>query len=137
MRITIKLADGSEQTLDVECIRTTVDGAPIELSLTGAPALLRIFSPGDDARWQRLVGHECGEFPVGEVGRPVAADPVEDLQSHHPRRLGPRIGGLGVVKGQPVQQRATPFPVAVSADRGDFGSMARAVSPNGATVSTN
>ena len=57
MLITVKLADGSEQTLDVESVRTTVDGAPVELSLSGAPALLRIFSPGDDARWQRFVVH--------------------------------------------------------------------------------
>ena len=57
MLITVKLADGSEQTLDVESVRTTVDGAPVELSLKGAPALLRIFSPGDDARWQRFVVH--------------------------------------------------------------------------------
>jgi hypothetical protein len=57
MVITVKLADGSEQTLDVESIRTTVDGAPVELSLYGAPALLRICSPGDGKRWQRFVVH--------------------------------------------------------------------------------
>ena len=57
MLITVKLADGSEQTLDVESVRTTLDGAPIELSLNGAPALLRIFSPSDEARWQRFVVH--------------------------------------------------------------------------------
>jgi len=57
MVITAKLADGSEQTLDVESIRTTLNGAPIELSLNGTPSLLRILSPGDDARWQRFVVH--------------------------------------------------------------------------------
>jgi hypothetical protein len=57
MLITVKLADGSEQTLDVESVRTTVGGAPIELSLNLVPALLRIFSPSDDERWQRFVVH--------------------------------------------------------------------------------
>jgi hypothetical protein len=57
MVITVKLADGSEQTLDVERISTTLDGAPIELSINGAPALLRICSPGDDSVWQHFVVH--------------------------------------------------------------------------------
>jgi hypothetical protein len=57
MRITLKLVNGSEQTLDVESVRMTVNGEPVELSLNGAPALLRILSPGDDQRWQRLVVH--------------------------------------------------------------------------------
>lgn len=57
MLITVKIADGSEQTLDVESVRTLVGGAPVELSLNGDPALLRIYSPGDDGRWQRFVVH--------------------------------------------------------------------------------
>jgi hypothetical protein len=51
MTISVKFADGSEQTLDVESVRMSVGGAPVELSLNGAPALLRIFSPGDDESW--------------------------------------------------------------------------------------
>jgi hypothetical protein len=73
MLITVKLADGSEQTLDVQSVRTTVDGAPVELSLNGAPALLRISSPGDDARWQRFVVHHSAanvmELEVRSHGR--------------------------------------------------------------------
>ena len=73
MVITVKLMDGSEHTLDVESVRTTVEGAPIELSLSGAPALLRIFSPGDDARWQRFVVHHSAanvmELEVRKQGR--------------------------------------------------------------------
>ena len=57
MHITIKLADGSEQTFDVESVRTNVNGAPVELSLNGNPLLLRITTPGEDARWQRFVVH--------------------------------------------------------------------------------
>ena len=57
MLITVKLADGSEKTLDVESVRTLVGGAPVEVSLNGDPALLRIFSPGEDARWRRFVVH--------------------------------------------------------------------------------
>ncbi len=57
MTISVKLADGSEQTLDVASVRMSVGGAPVELSLNGAPALLRIFSPGDDESWQRFVVH--------------------------------------------------------------------------------
>jgi hypothetical protein len=55
MTISVKLADGSEQTLDVESVRISVGGAPIELRLNGAPALLRIVSPVGDERWQRLL----------------------------------------------------------------------------------
>lgn len=55
MIITVQLTDGSQQTLDVESILTTLDGAPVELSLNGTPAKLRIYSPGDDERWQRFV----------------------------------------------------------------------------------
>jgi hypothetical protein len=75
--ITVKLADGSEQTLDVESIRTTLDGAPIELSLNGTPALLRIFSPGNDQRWQRFVVHHSAanvmELEVRSHGKQAAS----------------------------------------------------------------
>lgn len=57
MVIIAKLADGSEQTLDVQSVRTSVGGAPLELSLNGTPPRLRIVSPGDDERWQRFVVH--------------------------------------------------------------------------------
>jgi len=77
MVITVKLADGSEKTLDVESIRATLGGAPIELSLNGTPALLRIFSPGDDERWQRFVVHHSAanvmELEVRSHGKPTPA----------------------------------------------------------------
>jgi DUF971 family protein len=57
MLISVKLADGSEQTLDVESIRISVAGAPVELSLNGDSGLLRILSPGDEVRWHRFVVH--------------------------------------------------------------------------------
>jgi hypothetical protein len=79
MLITVKLADGSEQTLDVESVRTMVDGAPVELSLNGVPALLRIFSPGDDARWQRFVVHH-------------SAANVMELEVRSQRKAGPAAG---------------------------------------------
>ena len=57
MTLSVKLADGSEQTLDVQSVRTSVGGAPVDLSLNGEPARLRIFSPADGGRWQRFVVH--------------------------------------------------------------------------------
>lgn len=57
MVIVVQFADGSERTLDVESVRMTVGGGPVELSLGGDPALLRISSPGDEAGWQRFVVH--------------------------------------------------------------------------------
>jgi len=57
MVIVVQFADGSEQTLDVECVRMTVAGGSVELSLGGAPGLLRISSPGDEASWQQFVVH--------------------------------------------------------------------------------
>ena len=80
MVIVVQFADGSEQRLDVQTIRTTVGGGPVELSLGGDPESLRICSPGDEERWQRFVVHHgaanvmevevrAGRSDVGKLGR--------------------------------------------------------------------
>ena len=57
MVVTVKLVDGSEQTLDVELIRMSLGGSPVELSMDGAAARLRVISPGDEERWGHFVVH--------------------------------------------------------------------------------
>ena len=61
MTTTVILADGSEQTLDLAELRTTLAAVPLEISLVAAstamPAHLRSLIPHDDAdaRTHRLV----------------------------------------------------------------------------------
>jgi hypothetical protein len=57
MVIAVKLLDGSEQTLDVELIRMSLGGSPVELSMDGASARLRAISRGDEERWGHFVVH--------------------------------------------------------------------------------
>jgi hypothetical protein len=77
MVVTVEFADGSERTLDVETIRMTVGGGPVELSLAGDPKLLRICSPGDDSSWQQFVVHHSAanvmEVEVRGHGKGVGA----------------------------------------------------------------
>jgi hypothetical protein len=57
MLITLLLTDGSQQVVDVTEIRMSLDGNPLELSFRASPTRLRIYSPGTEERWQRLVIH--------------------------------------------------------------------------------
>ena len=74
MRITLKLADGSRQTLEVESIQTNLNGASIEFTLHDSPPRLRITSPGDHHPWHRFVLHPSAanvmEFEVCSHGVP-------------------------------------------------------------------
>jgi hypothetical protein len=55
--VTLQLPDGSAQTVDAVGLKLSIDGSPLELSLEASPNRLRVYSPGDDNRWQHFVVH--------------------------------------------------------------------------------
>jgi hypothetical protein len=74
MVIVVQFTDGSQRTLDVESVRMTVGGGPVELSLGGNPALLRICSPADEERWQQFVVHHSAANVMEVEVRPHRTD---------------------------------------------------------------
>ncbi len=48
MQVTLKLPDGSTQSVDVESVRAMVGGSPIEFCLMGTPEMLCIHSINDE-----------------------------------------------------------------------------------------
>ena len=51
MVVTLKLADGTVQSVDIATIEVTLESSLVELSFEGEPVRLRVFAPGDGERW--------------------------------------------------------------------------------------
>lgn len=80
MVVTLKLTDGTVQSVDVATIEATLGSSPVELSFEGEPPRLRVYSPGNDKRWH--------SFAV----MPGAANVVIIAAEAHERAARPAAG---------------------------------------------
>ena len=54
MLVTLRLTDGTVQSVDVEMIEAMLGSSRVELSFEGDPARLRVYARGDDRLWHSL-----------------------------------------------------------------------------------